>query len=108
MKIQESVAQAFRRKFGEPPTILVRAPGRINLIGEHTDYNNGFVLPIATPHETEVLMAPRDDDHVSLWSANVPPPEQQAHYSIGLERAAGTWVDYVAGVTNALKASHTS
>ena len=38
---------AYRRRFGAAPTLLVRAPGRVNLIGEHTDYNDGFVLPMA-------------------------------------------------------------
>ena len=47
MSTQESASLEFERYFGHPCTFVVRAPGRVNLIGEHTDYNDGFVLPIA-------------------------------------------------------------
>jgi hypothetical protein len=52
--------------FGRPPTILARAPGRVNLIGEHTDYNDGFVLPMAIERETRMAAAPRRDARVRL------------------------------------------
>lgn len=45
--LHEQVIQAFQERFGEQPALVVRAPGRVNLIGEHTDYNDGFVLPMA-------------------------------------------------------------
>jgi galactokinase len=94
---------AFLERYGRPAAVRAAAPGRVNLIGEHTDYNNGFVLPIATPQETEVLMVPRDDRHVRLWSANVVSSDQHARYTLGTESRSGTWVDYVAGVTAALR-----
>jgi galactokinase len=47
MSSQQHVTDEFQSRFGEPPTYVVRAPGRVNLIGEHTDYNDGFVLPMA-------------------------------------------------------------
>jgi galactokinase len=51
MSIRETLEGEFRRRFGAPPEVVVRAPGRVNLIGEHTDYNDGFVLPIAIDRE---------------------------------------------------------
>ncbi len=47
MSLQTHVTQAFQARFDQPPAFVVRAPGRVNLIGEHTDYNDGFVLPMA-------------------------------------------------------------
>ncbi len=47
MNVREMVQDAFIKRFGKPAELLVRAPGRVNLIGEHTDYNDGFVLPMA-------------------------------------------------------------
>jgi galactokinase len=56
----------FAETFGRPATVLARAPGRVNLIGEHTDYNDGFVLPAAIERETRIAAAPTDDDQVRL------------------------------------------
>ena len=47
MPIERDVVRAFEAHFDQPPLLLVRAPGRVNLIGEHTDYNDDFVLPMA-------------------------------------------------------------
>ena len=51
----------FRTLFDGPPTVTASAPGRVNLIGEHTDYNGGFVLPTAIPQRTHIELAPRSD-----------------------------------------------
>jgi galactokinase len=82
---------------------VASAPGRVNLIGEHTDYNGGFVLPIATPQQTTVHVSRRDDQHVRVCSANVPPDEECAEFRLGEERRGGKWIDYVQGVTVALR-----
>ncbi|HEV8228543.1 MAG TPA: galactokinase [Candidatus Limnocylindria bacterium] len=74
------------------------APGRVNLIGEHTDYNDGLVLPTATPQRTAVDLSPREDDLVRLESDGFGP----ISYRIGAERRAGDWGDYVRGITWAL------
>jgi galactokinase len=63
------LVEEFRRRYeGEP--IVVRAPGRVNLIGEHTDYNDGFVLPIAIDHDVRLAVRPRGDRIVRLHSLN--------------------------------------
>ncbi len=66
--LQQSFARAFERR--EPATWLVRAPGRVNVIGEHTDYNDLPVLPIALQREVRVLLAPRDDARVRLCNVD--------------------------------------
>ena len=68
MADEQQVLAAFQARIGRPPQILARAPGRINLIGEHTDYNDGFVLPMSINRGTYVAMAPRDDDRVRVIS----------------------------------------
>ena len=54
----------FESLYGSAPTILVRAPGRVNLIGEHTDYNGGFVLPMAIDSDLVIAARPRTDRRV--------------------------------------------
>ena len=63
-----STADTFAAVFGRPPTAAATAPGRVNLIGEHTDYNDGFVLPMAIERQTVIVAAPRDDRTVRLRS----------------------------------------
>jgi galactokinase len=95
----------FASYFGKPPEHKASAPGRVNLIGEHTDYNGGFCLPTVLPLRTQVWMARRSDRTVRLTSDAE--RGEVADYVIGSEKPAGTWVDYVAGVTWALnRAGH--
>jgi len=83
--------------------VTATAPGRVNLIGEHTDYNGGYVLPIATPQGTTAIIERRDDLRVTATSENVPPSERRIEYTLGREERTGAWGDYVAGVTAALR-----
>ena len=62
------VTELFREAFGEEPAGVWDAPGRVNLIGEHTDYNNGLCLPIALPHRTFIALKPREDTKVRVIS----------------------------------------
>src|SRR5438552_8753548 len=75
------------------------APGRVNLIGEHTDYNGGFVLPTAIPQRTRVELQSRADRVVVARSANT---RAEARFVLGEEAQCGNWLDYVQGVTWAL------
>lgn len=68
MPNEQAVLAAFEAKVGRSPLIAARAPGRINLIGEHTDYNDGFVLPMSINRATFVALAPREDRRVRVIS----------------------------------------
>lgn len=63
-----NIRQLFRERFGAEPRIAARAPGRVNLIGEHIDYNGGHVLPIAIECAVELALSPRDDDRFHLYA----------------------------------------
>ena len=64
----ERTSNGFQKHFGSVPDIIVRCPGRVNLIGEHTDYNDGFVLPIALPFETLIAASSSEDGQMKLIS----------------------------------------
>jgi galactokinase len=93
--------ERFHRTFGRGPDLLARAPGRVNLIGEHTDYNGGYVLPTALPQDTRVDLATRPDRVVRACSTELG-PESFSEYQLGSEQRLHSWVDYVQGVTWAL------
>jgi galactokinase len=80
------------------PALVASAPGRVNLIGEHTDYNGGLCLPLALPQRTTVSLVPRTDDALSLSSAQ----EDDVWEGRVEDRPAG-WPAYVAGVVQALR-----
>jgi galactokinase len=101
-----AVIPGFAALFGRAPEVGARAPGRVNLIGEHTDYNAGYVLPIAIGLATRVELARRADDRVRAWSASIgDDPGALREFRVGAERRTGAWVDYVQGVTQALIAA---
>ena len=98
--LAQSAEDLFREKFGRPPKWLVAAPGRVNLIGEHTDYNDGFVLPMAIERYT-LIAADRSDDATRgtarLYSAEL---DESATIAVGGDITPGevTWSSYVQGV----------
>jgi galactokinase len=96
----KGLAVSFQKRYGKPPR-LFRAPGRVNLIGEHTDYNEGFVLPIAIDRDTLVAIAERSDKILNAWSLNL-----QESFKLDLNNLSpgrnGTWQDYVEGIAAAL------
>jgi galactokinase len=78
------------------------APGRVNLIGEHTDYNGGFVLPAAIPQTTRVSLRVRAGATAIARSANIGQPARES-YELGTEARRGTWIDYIQGLTDVLR-----
>jgi galactokinase len=92
-------ATTFETLFGRAPDLVASAPGRVNLIGEHTDYNGGFVLPTVIPQRTTVSLARRADDRVRVSSGSV---GASAEFTIGQESPRHEWSDYVQGITHVL------
>ncbi len=95
---------SFYGVFGREPVGAVRAPGRVNLIGEHTDYNGGFVLPIAIEQEVVASYAPREDRIVRFHSAHA---EETASANLDgeIEPVVGAWSNYPIGVAVELLAA---
>src|SRR6476660_1414553 len=94
----ERAANAFVARFGCAPEYTAPAPGRVNLIGEHTDYNGGLVLPMAIERETTVTAAPNGSQRIALVSATL-----GERVEIDLDRALqpwprGEWANYALGV----------
>ena len=100
MNISEQVTQTFKTQFGGTPTYLVRAPGRVNLIGEHTDYNDGFVLPMAIDRAAWIALGPRDDGKVRVYALDY---EETAEFSLTALQKGKGWAEYIKGVANELK-----
>ncbi|MBL9006045.1 MAG: galactokinase [Myxococcales bacterium] len=99
-------APAFPTLFGAPPSTVATAPGRVNLLGEHTDYNLGWVLPTAIPQRTQVelrLHSP-EQRRVRVSSSAAPLDDPQvSEYRLGHETPTHRWLDYVQGVTQILQ-----
>ena len=70
MSLKEKTQSLFAETFSYPATHTIQAPGRVNLIGEHTDYNDGFVLPCAIDYQTVISCAARDDRKVRVIAAD--------------------------------------
>jgi galactokinase len=95
--LQKRVSQQFETLYGRAPTVMAVAPGRVNLIGEHIDYNGGFVLPAAIDRCLVMAVAPRADDRVRLATADF---EGVLEFDLG-DLAPGLtkdWSRYVRGV----------
>src|SRR5210317_72721 len=100
---KDKITVEFHSRYNQSPTYIVRAPGRVNLIGEHTDYNQGFVLPCAIDAHTVVLGAPRDDARVRVVAADWDDQRSELELTLPLERDPDApWADYVRGVAHVL------
>jgi galactokinase len=98
--LSAALSEAFAARVGEPPTVVGRAPGRVNLIGEHTDYNAGLCLPVALPHATYAAARARDDDTVRIASLQQDSAWEGTFEETG---SATGWAGYAAGVLWALR-----
>ncbi|MCB9078621.1 MAG: galactokinase [Anaerolineaceae bacterium] len=101
MSIHQQVINTFESRFGETPHVVVRAPGRVNLIGDHTDYNDGFVLPMAIDRAAWIALTPNDTNEVVVHSLDF---GETARFSLAdLKFAGHHWLEYLKGVTWALQ-----
>ncbi|OOF59661.1 galactokinase [Rodentibacter myodis] len=93
----QQAQQIFKQKFNTTPTLTVYAPGRVNIIGEHTDYNDGFVMPCAINFGTAVVGTKRDD---SIWNVYAADLDDRDEFSLDepIEKSPHKWANYVRGV----------
>ncbi len=99
--LHDRVIASFSASFGDSPDLVVRAPGRVNLIGEHTDYNDGFVLPCAIGPSTMVAAGKRDDREVQIIAADF--GDATDSFSLdAIKQSDQGWANYVRGMVDAL------
>ena len=96
-----ALARAFHARTDRPPVGVWAAPGRVNLIGEHTDYNDGYVMPFALAHRVLIAAAPRQDGTWSVTSLNN--DSTKSFQPADLQPGMSGWQAYVAGVVWALQ-----
>ncbi len=100
----DAIKKAFTDTFGPGGTLrVVRAPGRVNLIGEHTDYNDGFVFPMAIEQHVSIVSRARDDGIVRLASTAFPKTIAEFSLEKSITRGEPTWANYSKGVAAGLK-----
>jgi galactokinase len=108
MNVSVDLITLFRREFGMQPTLLSRAPGRVNLLGEHVDYNDGPVLPVALDRSVSLAAAPSGDDVVSLYALDLDQrvsfklTELEQKVDLQVQPLPG-WTLYPAGIAWSLK-----
>lgn len=96
------VQTLFKRHFNYPPTHVVRAPGRLELLGNHTDYNEGLVMSVAVNRYIQLASAPRTDGKIELISGAF--PERELFWISEFKKnPAAPWADYVKGVLDQLR-----
>lgn len=98
-----TLAEQFAAAFGAPPALVARAPGRVNLIGEHTDYNDGYVLPCAISVESRIAASPRGDGLIRVAACDF--GGALAEWPVNAPFAANPaepWADYIRAMTTAM------
>ncbi len=102
MHISPALSKIFEKTFQCKPKFFVRSPGRVNLIGEHTDYNEGYVLPMAIEQAITIALAPRKDSLVQIYSLDY---HEQKNFSLENSRdrsrpvRAANWLTYAEAIT---------
>lgn len=100
MQTPHTLKTLFKEHFLASPTYVVRAPGRVNLLGEHTDYNDGFVLPMAIDHAVWIALRPREDGQVCIYAENF---NERNTFSLDALKKDNGWIEYIKGVAYALQ-----
>src|SRR5262245_23191932 len=97
------VTAAFQERFGAVPTLWARSPGRVDLMGSHTDYNPRYVLTLAIGRDTWIAARPRDDRTVRICTLNL---EVESHFDLDhlVADPQQPWSNYVRGVAAVLRA----
>ncbi len=95
MSLLTRVIDAFATFYEGEPDFVVRAPGRVNLIGEHTDYNDGFVLPMAIERAVWIALRPRPDKRVRVYALDL---AEWAEFSLNALQPDKGWAEYLKGV----------
>lgn len=99
--MKQKVLEAFFSIYGTPPSFLARSPGRVNVIGEHTDYNDGFVLPMAIDRAMWIALRPRDDSQVHVHSLDF---DQRGQFDLNaFGHTDEGWLEYIKGTAWALQ-----
>jgi len=101
-----SIQEKFTQLFGHAPSLMVQSPGRINLIGEHTDYNHGFVLPAAIDKSVQIAFEHRTDGMIHMHAIDLNETETIATQE--LRPHANSWVNYIIGVVAQVQAQLTA
>jgi galactokinase len=97
----KNIISQFKELYSKTPTLVVRGPGRINLIGEHTDYNDGFVLPAAIDKAIYFAIAPREDDNCNIYAFDL---NSSDTFNIStIRKSDKSWANYLIGVVDELQ-----
>lgn len=100
--LPQKLIEAFHQRFGADPALIARAPGRVNLIGEHTDYNDGFVLPMAIERAAYIALRPREDRQVVVHALDFGADVAQIDLD-NIQKRDLDWAEYVQGMAWALQ-----
>ena len=97
------ITELFAKGFGYPPEVVASAPGRVNLIGEHIDYSEGFVLPFAIDAVTKCAIAKRDDGKIRIISAQKKNEVIESNLEAIAAKEGSAWSRYIYGVIWAME-----
>jgi len=101
MKLRDKVIGEFERLFSESPTWITKSPGRVNLIGEHTDYNDGFVLPMAINYSSWIALRSRNDSRIVVTALDF---DESLEFDLNsISKGENDWREYIKGVAWALQ-----
>ena len=101
MILLDKLKSHFEQQYGKSPQIIVRSPGRVNLIGEHTDYNDGFVLPMTINRASWIALEPQDEPKVDVYSADF---DEMLTFSLEqIKKSNSDWQEYIKGTAWALQ-----